>query len=108
VTRFHWTKVYPLKKKSEAHLSLDQLHRDIGVFKTIIPDNAMELADGQFRIKAVHAGSVIRPVEAYTHNPNLAESGIRELRRMYRKAMIAANSDKLTSHSVGLLLAVNG
>jgi hypothetical protein len=76
VTTFHWTKVYPLKKKLEAHFSLDQLHRDIGVFKTIILDNAMELTDGQIRKKAVHTGSVIRPVEAYTHNQNLAESGI--------------------------------
>jgi hypothetical protein len=92
VTRFYWTKVYPLKKKSEAYLSLDQLHRDIGVFKTIIPDNAMELTDGQFRAKAVHAGSIIRPIEAYTHNQNLGKSGIMELRRMYRKAMIATNS----------------
>jgi hypothetical protein len=78
VTSFQWTTVYPLRKKSEAHLSLDKLHRDIGVFKAIIPDNAMELSDGEFRKKAVKAGLIICPTEAYTHNQNLAESGIRE------------------------------
>jgi hypothetical protein len=85
-------KVYPLKRKSDAHLALDQLHRDVGVFKTIIEDNAMELTDGQLQTKAIHAGSIIRPVAAYTHNQNLAESGVQELQRMYRKAMLATNS----------------
>jgi hypothetical protein len=84
VTRFHRMMVYPLKKKSEAHLSLDQLYRHIRVFKTIIPDNAMELTDGKFRIKAIQPGSIIQPVVAYSHNLSLAESGIRELTSMYR------------------------
>jgi hypothetical protein len=48
VTRFHWRKIYPLKRTSDAHLALDQLHRVVGVFITIIPDNAMELTEGQF------------------------------------------------------------
>ncbi len=92
VTSFHWTKIYPMKAKSEAHLTLDRLFRDVGVFHTIIPDNANELTEGEFRRKAIHAGSSIKPVEAYTHNQNLAESGIRELRRMYKKAMLATNA----------------
>jgi hypothetical protein len=76
VTTIHWIKVYPLRKKSEAYLSLDQLHRDIGVFQTIVPDNAMELTAELFRKKAIHAGSVIRPVEEYSHNQYLDKSGI--------------------------------
>jgi hypothetical protein len=92
VTTFHWSKVYPLRSKGDAHQALDLLHRDVGVFKTIVPDNAPELISGEFRKKAVHAGSQIKPVEAYSHNQNLAESGIRELRRMYRKAMLSTNA----------------
>jgi hypothetical protein len=92
VTRFHWTKVYPMKTKSEAHLTLDMLHQDVGIFHTIIPDNAPELAAGEFRKKAIRAGSRIKPIEAYTHNQNMAESAIRELRRMYRKAMTSTNA----------------
>jgi hypothetical protein len=92
VTQFRWMKVYPLKKKLEAYLSLDQLQREIGVFRTITPAYAMELTDGQFRTKAILAGSDIRPVEACSHNQNLAESGIFESRRMYRKSMLATNA----------------
>jgi hypothetical protein len=73
--------------KAEAHLTLDQLCQDLGVFHTIIPDNALELTEGEFKKKAIRAGSRLRPVEAYMHNQNLAESAIMELRRVYRKAM---------------------
>jgi hypothetical protein len=92
VTSFHWTQIYPMRTKADAHLTLDQLHQDVGVFHTIIPDNALELTEGEFRKKAIHAGSRLRPVETYMHNQNLAESEIRELRRMYRKAMTATNA----------------
>jgi hypothetical protein len=81
-----------MKKKSDAHLTLDVLFRDVGVFNTIIPDNTLELASGDFRRKAIHAGAAVLPVEAYTHNQNLAESAIRELRRMYKKAMLTTNA----------------
>jgi hypothetical protein len=81
-----------MTSKAEAHLTLDRLHRDVGVFHTIIPNNAKELTKGEFKTKAVHAGSTIRPIEAYMHNQNLAETGIRELRRMYRKAMSSTNA----------------
>jgi hypothetical protein len=86
-TDFQWQRFYPLRSKADAHLALDQLHRDVGVFQLIIPDNAMEMVEGEFKKKALRAGSVIKPVEAYSHNQNLAESAIRDLRRMFRKAM---------------------
>jgi hypothetical protein len=82
VTTFHWTKIYPMKLKSDVHMTLDRLHKEVGVFATIVPDNAPELVSGDFRRKAIHAGSRIKPIEAYTHNQNLAESAIREVRRM--------------------------
>jgi hypothetical protein len=41
---------------------------------------------------ALRAGSAINPVEAYTHNQNLAESAICNLRRMFCKAMRATNA----------------
>lgn len=104
-TDFHWTKVYPINAKSEAHLTLDQLHKDYyGVFHTIIPDNAKELTQGNFKRKAERAGSVLRPVEAYTHNQNKAEAAIREIRRMYRKAMRATNAPHvLWDHCIQLM-----
>jgi hypothetical protein len=38
-----------MRSKAEAHLTLDSLHKEFGVFHTIIPDNAQELVDAQFR-----------------------------------------------------------
>jgi hypothetical protein len=92
VTDFHWTCTYPMKTKSEAHLTLERLHKEVGVFNTIIPDNAPELASGELKRKAIHAGSRVKPIEAYTHNQNLAESAIRELRRMYWRAMLSTGA----------------
>ena len=34
----------------------------------------------------------ITPIEAYTPNANIAEHGVRELKRQYRKVMLATNS----------------
>ena len=57
-----------MKSKSEAHFTLDLLHSQYGVFHTMIPDNAMELTQGEFLRKARKAGSMIHPSEAYTPN----------------------------------------
>jgi hypothetical protein len=86
-TDFQWQRFYPLKSKVNAHLALDQLHQDVGVFHTNIPDNAMEMVEGEFKRMALRAGRAIKPVEVYTHNQNLAESSIRDLCRMFQKAM---------------------
>jgi hypothetical protein len=86
-TDFQWQRLYLLKPKAEAHLALDVLHRDVGVFNTLIPNNAMELTEGDFKCKALWAVSCIKPVESYLHNQNLAESAICDLRRMFHKAM---------------------
>jgi len=59
----------------------------VGVFHTLIPDNVPELVAGEFRKKSHRVGSIIRPVETDMHNQQLAEAGIRELRRAERCEM---------------------
>jgi hypothetical protein len=86
-TWFQWVVAYPISSKADAHYTLDRLHREYGIFHTIIPDNAKELTQGEFHRKALKTGTHVAPIEAYSHNQNLAESAIRELRRMFRKAM---------------------
>jgi hypothetical protein len=88
-TRFHWTHVYPVKSRTEAHYSLDDLFRRHGVPVTLIPDNAGELTGGEYKKKAQKAQCHLAPIEAYTPNQNFAEPSIRELRRTYRKMMEA-------------------
>jgi hypothetical protein len=91
-TWFQWVVAYPIPTKADTHHTLDRLHREYGIFHTIIPDNAKELTAGEFRKKALEAGSYIAPIEAYSHNQNLTESAIRELCRMFRKAMRQTNA----------------
>lgn len=92
VTDFEWTKVYPIKSKKEAPYTLDLLHKEYGVFHTIVSDNAPELIHGDFARKARKAGAILHPIEAHTPNQNRAESAIRELKRLCRRAMVATAS----------------
>lgn len=94
-TDFDWTKVYPMKSRQEAHYTLDMLHQRYGAFKVMIPDNAKEFILGSFKDKLRRAGTVIAPIEAYSPNQNRAESAIRELKRMYRRAMIESNAPEV-------------
>lgn len=92
VTDFNWTAFYPLQQKADAHLALESVVDDYGIFNSIIPDNAPELTRGQFKKTALKHGMKIHPVEAWTPNQNHAESAIRELKQMYRQAMIRTNA----------------
>lgn len=94
-TDFDWTKVYPMKLRQDAHYTLDLLHASYGAFNVMIPDNAKELALGTFRDKLRRAGTTVLPIEPYMHNQNRAESTIRELKRMYRRAMIQSRAPEV-------------
>lgn len=85
---FGWVTVMPIKRKSDAHYTLDELFRKVGFPKVLIPDNAKEMTLGQYRKKCLRAQVPIHSIEAYTPNQNLAERAIRELKRMYRRTMI--------------------
>ena len=81
-TDFNWISFYPLKRKADAYLSLEQLVDDVGIFNSIIPDNAPELTAGEFKRTAQKFGSRICPVEAWMPNQNHAKSAMRELKHM--------------------------
>jgi hypothetical protein len=91
-TPFHWVAVYPMETKADAHYTLDTLFQKVGVPRVIIPDNAKELTAGHFKKKVLRVGTSIHPIEAHTPNANLAEHVIRELKRSYRRIMLATNS----------------
>jgi len=91
-TDFHWIYFYPIAERKHAHYSLDDLFRRYGVPIMISPDNAKELTEGEFKKKVQKAGSYLKPIEAHTPNQNIAESGIREIKRQYKRTMIATNT----------------
>ena len=86
-----WSRVFPIRKKEESHLSLDRLFRAIGFPEAIVPDYAKELTLGKFLRKAQQAQVAIHPIEPYMHNLRPAEDCIRELVRLYSRTMVAMN-----------------
>jgi len=82
-----WCKAFPMKSKSDAHLTQDKLFRSVGFPVAIIPDYALELTQGKFLRNAQRAQVQILPVEPYMHNLNLAETCIREVLRLYHRFM---------------------
>jgi len=60
-TPFHWITVDPIKEKSGAHKTLDTLFRSVGVPRVIIPDDAAELTQGEFKRKADRAEAGMSP-----------------------------------------------
>ncbi len=63
--------------------------------QAIIPDNAKELTLGNFQKKCRKAQCPILPIEAYTPNANMSEMTIRELKRLYRRIMIATGASEV-------------
>ena len=63
-TAFYFACVFPLKKKGDAHEGLDEFFTQVGVPRKLIPDNAKELTQGQFKKIASKAQCPIRPIEA--------------------------------------------
>jgi hypothetical protein len=67
-TDFGWMKVYPMISKADAHLTLDLLHHEYGVFHRVVPDDAKELTQKDYLRKARKAGSIIHPVKPFSPN----------------------------------------
>ena len=94
-TFFHFVRVFPMESKRDAHYSLDDFFREVGIPQVLIPDNAKELTQGEFRKKCRRAQCPIHPVEAFSPNHNLTESVIRELKRHYRRVMIETGAPEV-------------
>ena len=97
-TPFHWMCVDPMKKKGEAHLTLDNLFRKVGVPRVMVPDNAKELTKACSRPEHRKHKWTIHPIEANTLNMSIAEDGVRELKRAYQEVH---DKDQHTSRSLG-------
>ena len=91
-TPFHYCLAEPMEAKSDAHKTLDNVWRKVGYPSAMIPDNAKEMTEGQFKHKCQSAQVPIRPVEAYTKNMAQAETVIREVKKGHRRQMIATRT----------------
>jgi hypothetical protein len=79
-TDFCWSRNFPIKSKSEAHHTLDDLYHRYGVPTRLISDKAKELTLGQFAKKARQAQCPINMTDPYSPFQNRAKGEIRELK----------------------------
>ena len=96
-----------MRKVKEVHEALTRLHHKVGVPPRTITDGHCSLAKGEFSRKSRRAGSRLKTTEAYTPRQNLAEAGVRELKRMHKKSSIATGSPLYVwNHSLELQAAI--
>jgi hypothetical protein len=102
-TDFGWVRIYPMRKKSEAHETLSIFLKKEGVPLNFIMDNSKEQVLGNFAKKVREAGSHIKRIEPYTPWTNSAESEVREAKRGSSRAMVRQGAPKkLWDHSIEL------
>lgn len=102
-TRFGWVRVYPMKKKSDAHEGLSLMAQRDGVPPTIVMDGSKEQTLGEFRRKAREMGTHLRQTEPYSPWQNITEGTIREVKRGSRRKMAKTKCpEKLWDHCLEL------
>ena len=90
-----WTRVHPMKSKSEAHYALSTLFQRDGVPIAIVMDGAREQTMGEFRKKAWESSCRIKATEPYSPWSNTAEGVIRELKKATMRKMLKSRSPKV-------------
>lgn len=91
---FRWSRVFPMKKKSEAADTVDLLFHRVGVPTKMIMDGAREQTLGKFRKKCQEASVHIKQTEPYSPWQNAAEGAIRELKKAAGRKMVRAGAPK--------------
>jgi hypothetical protein len=119
-TRFGWYRAFPLKAKSEAHEAVSILFARDGVPNTMVMDGAKEQTLGDFRRKCREASSHIKQTEPHSPWMNMAENGVRELKKASARQMLKKHSPKqlwddclelqayIKSHTAGTDFGLNG
>lgn len=89
-----WCKAYPCETKSDVHHGLSNLFANEGVPNNMIIDGSLEQTKGQFKSKCRAAGCHVKQIEKFSPFSNLAEQGIRELKRGVGRDMVRSRSPK--------------
>ena len=103
VTSFGWSRVFPMKKESDVHESLDLFLSRYGVPELLISDGAKAYVGGEFKKKAKQAGIFCKLTDPYSPWQNSAESEIREIKRLVARWHVRSRSSRrLWDHAVEL------
>jgi hypothetical protein len=87
-----WARLYPMKKKSEAHETLSTLLKRDGAPTSLVSDGTKDETQGEFRRKAREANMHCRETEPHSLWQNRAEGCIREIKRATCRAMLKTKS----------------
>jgi hypothetical protein len=93
-TRFGWYRAFPIKAKSDAHLGLSTLFARDGVPNVMVMDGAKEQTLGDFQRKCREAGCHVKQTEPHSPWKNMAENGVRELKKSLARQMLLKHSPK--------------
>jgi len=85
-----FTRVYPMRLKSQAHETLSAFIHEVGVPSSLHSDDAKELMEGKFKDLCKDFHIPCTYTEPYSPWQNRAENAIRELKRHVRRKMIAS------------------
>ena len=103
VTRFVWSRVFPMRCKADAHEGLSLLVQRDGVPPRIITDGSQEQTMGLFWRKAKEMGTHNKQTEPHSPWQNTAELTIHELKKGAGcKAAKAKSPNKLWDHALEL------
>jgi len=91
-TEYHWSTIFPIEREKDAHQTVTDLFRRYGVPKSMRPDYAKVLVEGEFARKVRRQECHLHPAEPHTKNQEKSEATTRELKREYRKIMIKTNT----------------
>jgi hypothetical protein len=95
VTSYGWCRVFPMRKKSDAHEALSLLFKRDGVPPKIICDGSLEQVKGRFNQKTREADCWTKQIEPYSQWQNAAEGGIREVKKGAGRKMVKKKSPKM-------------
>ncbi len=86
-----FTKVYPMKHKSDTYESLSTFIHDVGFPSALHSDNAKELQQGSFKTLCKECSIPTSYTVPFSPWQNWAEGGIHELKRHVNRKMKARN-----------------
>ena len=72
-----WTRAFPMRTKSQAHVALLLLHKRDGVPNIMVMDGAREQVHGDFRRKNREVGTHVKQTEPHLPWMNASEGAIR-------------------------------
>jgi len=102
-TDFGWSRIFPMKKESDVHESLDMFLSRYGIPESLVSDGAKAYTGGEYKKKAKEAGVFCKVTDPYSPWQNRAESEIREVKRLSGRWMIrSASPRRLWDHCLEL------